>query len=171
MMNISFTEIPQNKQWVVIYTKSRREKMVSQFCESNGITHFLPLEKRFKRYGRKKTISHVPLFPGYLFSCCSAKERYNLLITHQIAQLLPVKDQYKLLRDLERVFIAQSHGLDLAPCQYFQKGKRVKIIAGPLCGYEGFMQRVKSSQRIILNVDFIHSAASVEVDRADVENL
>ena len=169
--NINFKTIPENKNWVVLHTKSRREKKVSEFCNKTGISNYLPLEQRYKQYGKKRVIFLVPLFSGYLFCCCNEKERYALLMTHQIAQVIPVIDQYSLLHDLEKLHIAQNAGMDLTPTQHFKNGHEVKIISGPLAGYMGIIQKIKGKKRLVLNVDFIQQAASIEVDQFAIRTL
>lgn len=170
-MQINFNKIPTNKNWVVLYTKSRREKKVTEYCKVKGILNYLPLERRLSQYGNKMFFSMVPLFPGYLFCCCDEKERYSLFMTHHVARMIPVVDQSGLLRDIERLYEAQKADLELKPCLYYEKGERVKILSGPLCGYEGIIQRTKGRKRLILNVDFIRQAASIEVDQFSVVSM
>ncbi len=170
-MNLNFKIIPENKSWFVLYTKSRREKKVAEFCDLAGIISFLPLAHRVTQYGRKRVVTMIPLFPGYLFCCCNGNEQYNLLMTHQIARILPVVNQFGLLKDLERIYIAQNAKMDLVPCKHLKKGQKVKIVSGLLSGYEGIIKKIKGKRRLILNVDFIHCAASVEVDQFLVEIL
>ena len=168
-MIIDFVNITADRKLNVIYTKSRREKKVAQFCESMGITYYLPLETRDHIYGRKKVTTQVPLFPGYLFCCCNNKDRYNLLRSHQIARILDVIYQQKLLNDLQKIYLAQFAEMDLRPCQHLQKGRKVRILSGPLSGYEGILKRNKNKKRLILNVEFINCAASIEVDQKNIE--
>lgn len=170
-MDVDFSNIPADKNWTIIYTKSRREKKVAQLCDHFGITHYLPLEQRAHLYGRKKVTHQLPLFPGYLFCCCNKNDRYNLLMSHQIAKVLNVIDQVRLMNDLQKIYIAQQTELDLRPCQYFQKGQKVRILSGPLSGYEGVVAQIKTKNRLILNVDFIHSSASVEVENLTIEPI
>lgn len=168
-MNLSFKIIPENKNWVVLYTKSRREKKVAEFCNLSSIISFLPLERRVTQYGKKRVISMIPLFRGYLFCCCNEKEKYDMLMTHQIAEILPVVNQFRLLKDLEKIYIAQNAVMDLKSCQLVEKGQRVLILSGPLSGYEGIVERIKGRKRLVINVDFIQRAASVEVDQLNVQ--
>ena len=167
-MNINFKEIPENKNWVVLHTRSRREKKVAEFCNKAEISNYLPLERRYNQYGRKKVTSMVPLFPGYLFCCCDEKERYNLLMTHQLARTIAVVDQFALMHDLEKIYLAQHSGMELKPALHFNKGQKVEILSGPLSGYEGIVQHIKGKKRLVLNVDFISQAASLELDQFNV---
>ncbi len=168
-MDLDFKNIPDDKAWVVVHTKSRREKKTAEFCKAAGIPNYLPLESRTFIYARKKVINRVPLFPGYIFCCCAAKEKYHLLMTHHIARILAVTNQSRLLNNLEKIYLAQQGLLDLTPCQPVTAGQRVLVLAGPLTGYEGTVQNIKGRNRLILNVDFIQQAASVEISRMQVK--
>lgn len=163
-MKLDFTYVPGPKEWMVIHTKSRREKKVAQFCDANGITHYLPLEERIHKYDRKKVVNQAPLFPGYLFCLCDNKHRYRLLMTHQIARILPVKNQQSFIKDIEKIYIAQHGHFNPKSCEYATIGNRMRIIAGPLKGQEGIVMRTKGKQRLILNIDFISQAASIEIE-------
>ena len=161
----------ETTEWIVIYTKSRREKKIAHYCTNENIKYYLPLEQRMKLYGRKKVQTTLPLFPGYLFCIANEKERYKLLLTHQIAKILNVPNQNKLLEDLEKLFIAESSNLNLKPWELNIEGRKAKIEIGPMRGVEGIISRVKGEYRIILNVNFIKRAAAVEVDRSYISLL
>jgi transcriptional antiterminator RfaH len=115
--DLAITDNFNNKDWRVIHTKSRREKKVALHCNTTDIKYYLPLEQKIKLYGRKKIQTSMPLFPGYLFCFADEKERYQLLLTHQIAKILKVSNQLGLLKDLEKIFIAECANFSLIPCE------------------------------------------------------
>ena len=169
--DIDNPEISDCRRWMVLYTKSRREKMVAYFCNNMGLKHYLPLEKRIKIYEKKKVQTQLPLFPGYLFCLADTKERYQLLLTHQVAKVFKVPNQSELLVDIKKIFIAESADMNLMPCELDLEGKKAKIEIGPMSGVEGIISRIKGHDRVILNVNFLKRAAAVEVPRSDVTLL
>jgi transcription antitermination factor NusG len=54
------------------------------------------------------------------------------------------------------------------PCPLIQEGSRVEVAWGPLRGVMGKLVRKGAHARLILAVDLIGQAVSVEVDAADV---
>ena len=55
--------------WVAFYTLSRREKDLMRKLEAAAIPFYSPLVvRRLRSPGGRTRISHVPLFPGYVFS-------------------------------------------------------------------------------------------------------
>jgi transcription antitermination factor NusG len=59
---------------------------------------------------------------------------------------------------------------DLAfdPCPMIREGMMVEVIHGPLKGVVGRLLRKNDKARLVLSVDLIGQAVSVEVDAADV---
>ncbi len=176
LTNLNISElIPEktgvNKKWMVIHTKSRREKKIAQYCNNMDIKYYLPLEKRIKFYGRKKGQTTLPLFPGYLFVLADGKERYELLLTHHISKILNVSNQFELIEDLEKIYLAESCEFNLILCELKIEGKRARIEIGPMRGLEGLISRIKGRDSIILNVNFINRAAAVEINRSDITLL
>lgn len=161
----------ENKNLMVIHTKSRREKKVAHYCNNVEIKYYLPLESRIKIYGRKKVQTALPLFPGYLFVFANEKERYELLLTHHISKILKVTNQFELIEDLEKIYVTESCEINLIPCELNIKGRRARIEIGPLRGLEGLISRIKGRDRIILNVNFINRAAAVDINRTDITFL
>jgi transcription antitermination factor NusG len=99
-----------------------------------------------------------------LFFCGHDNERIELLKTNRVANLLEVTDQDALLGELLRVEQAVRSGAPLTPHKYLKAGQWCRVIAGPLLGLEGFVVQHRSGTRLVLQVDMLGQAASVEVD-------
>jgi transcription antitermination factor NusG len=54
------------------------------------------------------------------------------------------------------------------PHPYLKRGKKVRIVNGPLEGTEGVLIRRKNAFRLVVSIDLITRAVSVEVDASDV---
>lgn len=168
ILELTAEEYSKNKTWMIIHTKSRREKKIAQYCNSTDIKYYLPLETRIKIYGRKKVQTTLPLFPGYLFCIADEKERYQLLLTHHIANILKVSNQLELLNDIKKIFIAESANYSLSPCELHIEGIKARIRTGPMSGIEGIVSRMKGKDCIVLNVNIINRATAVYLSRADI---
>jgi transcription antitermination factor NusG len=55
------------------------------------------------------------------------------------------------------------------PCPFIKEGMMVEVKAGPLKGVIGRLVRKGARARLVLSVDLIGQAVSVEVDAADVK--
>ena len=153
-----------NKRWCVIYTRSRREKKIAEQCRQFGIRHYLPLRKSITgRRGRRYT-TMVPIFPGYVFVYMDWADRRRLLRGNHVAQIIDVVDQEKLLTELRDIRQVEESGSFLHPVSRIAKGKKVRIMDGPLAGLEGTVSRLKGKSCVVIKVDIIHQAVACEID-------
>jgi transcription antitermination factor NusG len=151
-------------QWWVAHTKSRNEKALAHDLISRNISYFLPMSWKVRRKSRRTIRSLLPLFSGYLFFCGSENERTELWRTDRVANLIEVKDQQKLLRELVQIEQALRAGAPLIPDKYIKAGQKCRVIAGPLLGLQGVVVKAKGAARLVLQVDMLGQAASVEID-------
>jgi transcription antitermination factor NusG len=122
---------------------------------------------RVKRRRGRKIRSLLPLFGGYLFFCGDQDHRLDVLRTNRVANIIAVKDQRKLLGELVQIEHALRTGAALTPHKYVKAGQHCRIIAGPLVDLQGIVVKAKNTTRLVLQIDMLGQASSVEVD-ADV---
>jgi transcription antitermination factor NusG len=156
-------------QWWVAHTKSRNEKALAQDLISREINYFLPMSWKIRRRGGRKMRSLLPLFGGYLFFCGRESQRVGVLKTNRVAGLIEVKDQQKLLRELMQIEQALKSGKDIAAHKYIRAGQRCRVLQGPLADLEGIVVKTKNAVRLVLQVDMLGQAASVEIDTDIIE--
>ena len=151
-------------QWWVVHTKSRNEKALAHDLIRRNISYFLPMTWNVRRKSRRTIRSLLPLFGGYLFFCGRENDRIELLRTDRVANLIEVKDQQKLLMELQQIEQALQAGVPVTPHKYIKEGQKCRVIAGPLMGLEGVVARTRGTTRLVLQVDMLGQAASVEID-------
>ena len=158
-----------NGLWWVAHTKSRNEKALAHDLMAKNISYFLPMTWRVHRHSERTIKALLPLFTGYLFFCGNDNERVELLKTNRVANLIEVKDQESLIHELARFDQALRAGAPLTPHKYFNKGQWCRVIAGPLLGLEGIILQTRGDTRLLLQIDMLGQAASVEIDIVMVE--
>jgi transcription antitermination factor NusG len=84
--------------------------------------------------------------------------------TDRVANLIEVKDQELLVRELVQLEQALKAGAPLTPHKYIKTGQKCRVIAGPLLGLEGIVVTTRGTMRLLLQVDMLGQAASVEID-------
>ncbi len=154
--------------WVA-HTKSRNEKALAQNLISKSVEYFLPMSWKVRHQRGRKVKSLIPLFSGYLFFSGGENQRLEVLKTNRVANIIPVRNKDKLIVELSPIEQALLAGAHLTPHQYIQAGQRCRVIAGPLMGLVGIVLRAKTSARLVLQVDILGQAASVEVDLDSIE--
>ncbi|MBI3986627.1 MAG: hypothetical protein HY343_06895 [Lentisphaerae bacterium] len=171
-MNDSRTmETPGAPAWHVLHSKPRCEKKLADYCLFLHVEHYLPLRKETKIYQRRKVTVWKPLFPGYLFARFNNDARRDVLGSHQVARIIPVEDEVRLLAELDQVKKVLAVDPSIGACQAVQKGTRVRVITGSFQGLEGVVSTVKGSTRVIVNVEMINRGVAVEVGLDMLERL
>ncbi|MCL2645685.1 MAG: hypothetical protein FWD61_01615 [Phycisphaerales bacterium] len=160
----SLSELPG--KWFLLHTKSRQEKAVAETLSSKSIVHFLALVQVARNYGGRKTTVKLPLFPGYLFLKGTNDDLYEVDRTKRIAHIIPVSDQDKIIWELRNLSIALTHTVPLDPYPYLRTGVKVEVHSGPLMGLQGIIESRLKRDRLILQVDVLGQATSLEIDGA-----
>jgi transcriptional antiterminator RfaH len=156
-------------QWLVAHTKSRNEKALAHELITKEIKYFLPMNWKVRHTRGRKIRSFMPLFSGYLFFCGEEEQRLEVLRTNRVANIIKVKDQDKLLKELLQIEHALNAGADLLPHKYISKGQLCRVISGPFTGLQGIMIRTKGKTHLVLQVEMLGQASSVEIESDIIE--
>ena len=155
--------------WWVAHTKSRNEKALAHDLVQKNISYFLPMSwKIYHQHGRK-TKTLLPLFGGYLFFCGNENQRVEVLRTNRVANTIEVKSPSALVDELVRIEKAILSGAHLEPHPYIKTGQKCRVKSGPLLGIEGIAENIKGISRLVLQIDILGQAASVEIDTDLIE--
>jgi transcription antitermination factor NusG len=161
--------LPRAGDWYLLHTKSRQEKLLSDELHRMGIGHYLPLARQVRFYGKRKAAVEVPLFPGYVFVRGGVDDTYQANRTHRVARVITVCDQPRLDWELSNLHLAHSGGAPLDPYPYLRKGVRAEVRSGPFRGLQGLIESVAGAGRLVLQVEMLGRAISVEIHGAVLE--
>ena len=126
---------------------------------------------KVKRKSRRTVKSLLPLFGGYVFFCGDEHQRIELLRTDRVANMIEVKNQQQLVDELVQIEHVLRSGEPLTPHKYLKKGQKCRVIAGPLMGVQGIIISLRGQTRLVLQVDMLGQAASVEVEIDMIEPI
>lgn len=157
--------------WWVAHIKSRNEKALAHDLVHKEISYFLPMSWKVHRIRGRKVRALLPLFGGYMFFCGEENQRLEVLRTNRVANILEVKNREKFVSELLKIEQALRAGVDLTPHKYLKTGQRCRVTAGPLAGLEGIVLQTKAITRLVLQVDMLGQAASVEIDLDSIETI
>jgi transcriptional antiterminator NusG len=157
--------------WYAIWTRSRHEQMVREQLEQRGYQAFLPTIPRWSRWKDRKKKIDWPLFPGYCFARFDTHERLPILKCSGVVSIVSFDGDIAPIPDIEIDGIRRLVESDLQydPCPLIREGTMVEVVHGPLRGVVGRLLRKGAHARLMLAVDLIGQAVSVEVDAADVK--
>jgi len=159
--------------WYAVWTRSRHEQVVQQQLVEKRIEAFLPMVTRWSRWKDRRKQVEFPLFPGYVFARIDPAGRMGVLKCSGVVSIVsfnnepaPVPD-----REIEAIQALMASTLPYDPCPMIKAGTMVEVTHGPLKGIVGRLRRKGSQARLVLSVDLIGQAVSVQVDAADVQAL
>jgi transcription termination/antitermination protein NusG len=157
--------------WYAIWTRSRAEQVVREQLEKKGFEAFLPTLPKWSRWKDRKKKIDWPLFPGYCFARFDARERLPILKCSGVVSIVSFDGEIAPIPSFEIDGIRRLVQSDLQfdPCPLIREGMMVEVVHGPLKGVVGRLVRKGAHARLVLAVDLIGQAVSVEVDAADVK--
>ncbi len=157
--------------WFALWTRSRHEQVVREQIERKHIDAFLPTIPRWSRWKDRKKKIDWPLFPGYCFARFDEEQTLAILKCSGVVSIVSFEGKPAAIPDHEISSIRQLVESDLQydPCPLIREGMVVEVIHGALKGVVGRLVRKGSHARLVLSVDLIGQAVSVEVDAADVK--
>ncbi len=157
--------------WWVAHTKSRNEKALATQLVKKEVPYFLPMHWKVSKSRGRTIRSLLPLFPGYLFFCGDDDARLEVLKTNRTASILMVENQRRLIEELTPIETLLHLNKPVIPHDYIKVGQKCRVTAGPLMGAEGIVVETQKETRLVLQVDMLGQAASVEIAADMIEKL
>jgi transcription termination/antitermination protein NusG len=156
--------------WYAVSTRYRHERIVRDELQRKGIEHFLPTIRTVSRWKDRAKELEQALFPGYCFVRIDLCDRLRVLETRGVVHLVgntrgPIPLPTSEIASLQVLMRSDAaYGWE----QTFRTGMAVQVIRGPLHGVRGVLIRMVSACRLLLGVQLIQQAASVEIDADSV---
>lgn len=162
----------QEYNWYAIYTKSRFEKKLYSNLIKAGYEAFLPLIKEKRNWSDRIKTIEVPLLPCYLFLRAKELDFRNIYLMSGFVKFVSFDGKPAIIKKSEILLLNQIINNELPvttrnlDCEI---GDKVRVIRGPLRGWEGTIQSKKGNTSITFHFESIQQAISVEVYLDDVE--
>ena len=160
------------ESWFAIWTRSRHEQVVREQLETKRIDAFLPTITKWSRWKDRRKKIDWPLFPGYCFARFDPDEALRVLKCAGVVSIVSFEGKPAPIpeHELASIRLLVASDLHFDPCPFIKEGMMVEVVHGPLSGVVGrLMRKDHTRARLVLAVDLIGQAVSVEVDAADVK--
>jgi transcription termination/antitermination protein NusG len=164
--------IPNPVQWYAVWTRSRHEQLVREQLEQRKVEAFLPTVTRWSRWKDRKKKIDWPLFPGYCFARFDVADTLRVLKCTGVVNIVSFDGKPAAIPpfELDSIRLLVGSELQYDPCPMIHEGMLVSVVHGPLKGVVGRLVRKDAAKaRLVLSVDLIGQAVSVEVDASDVK--
>jgi len=160
------------RRWYVLYLRSRFEKRVHEELLERGIESFLPTVTEMRQWSDRKKKVVAPLFPGYDFVRIELTQKTRVLGVDGVVKFVaigsarptPVPDE-----QIESLKVVIASPKTLRKENPLREGELVKVKSGPFAGAQGIVVKAKNSTRVVISIDAIQQAVSVEVSANEVE--
>jgi transcription antitermination factor NusG len=159
-------------KWYVLFVRSNQEKRVAQHLTHRQIEHFLPVFDSIHQWRDRKVKLSQPLFTGYVFVRIPLVERLKVLVIPNVVNLVGTRNTPSIISDEEITGIrhAMEDGkVKPHPYRALKEGSWVVINAGAMVGMEGDLVRLQNNSRVLISLNSISRAFTVEVDSRSVE--
>jgi transcription antitermination factor NusG len=160
-------EHTQRERWYALYVRPRFERTTEQCLKGKGYSAFTPFYQTRRKRADRTRVLNLPLFPGYVFCLFNAEKRLPILTTPGVIHVVgsgnvPEPVEVSEINSIQKV--AES-GQPVQPWPFLPQGQKIRIEAGPLCGTEGTLLRVKNQLRLVVSVTLLQRSMAVEMDQ------
>lgn len=161
------------KKWYAIYTKPRAEKKTSEALTELGIDHYLPLQMVVKQWSDRKKKVEEPLFKSYLFVYATLpQETLSVLSINGVVKFVKSGKELNPIRTevIEAIKISLLHFTEIeATHASLGINQKVRVIGGPLKGYQGKTIQRHGSQYFALEIEELGSHMLLKIPSSYLE--
>jgi transcription antitermination factor NusG len=165
------TPATEGEQWVVLHSKPRCEKKVVALQALHPADMFLPCVKRAHNYGARVRTYEIPMFTGYVFAKLRDEDKSWYRQNHQVANLIEITDERKLLEPLRAIATALEAGAEMEVLPFLKPGQRIRVTGGSLKGLETEIIEIRGEKRIVIQVEMIQQSVALEMDPAYIKAI
>lgn len=153
------------KNWIAVYTKSRHEQIVVNELNKKNIESYCPMFKERRQWSDRKKWVHFPLFRSYVFANIEINENIYVLQTIGVNKIVKFQEKISIIPDqvIDNIKNIIEGGYNVEQADYFIKGDEVRVVSGPLKGLDGVVLDLRGANKIIIKIEAIQQAFSVEI--------
>ncbi len=162
--------------WYLVYSKPRQERVARENLERQGFETCLPLIRQRRRHRGRYVGTVEPMFPRYLFVRFDAERDHwgSIRSTLGVSGLVRFGTNLAGVPD-DLVVLLQSRqdpeGVQDLPAPEFRSGAGVRIIEGPLAGYEGIFHAAGGRDRVTVLLHVCGQHTPVQLPLGHLEPL
>lgn len=162
-------ELYERQEWYACRTRARAEKKVDRLLTAAGVTSYVPLVERTRKWSDRSKQVTFPLFPGYVFARFSLSSMSEIVRTPNLIEVVRVNGSPTPIREAViesiRALVHGAHTVGEEPTthDYLVRGQEVRVVQGPFEGLRGILTEVRGKTRIVIRLEAIRQAVSVEM--------
>lgn len=164
------TKIP----WYVIQSCCNHEARIEERLQRLGLEVYLPRHTVISRRRDRKKLLQVPLFPGYLFvhDFLEPTTYYTILKLPGVVRFLAFSQRLAPVppETIASLKVALAADRPFQTLPHLRKGKKVRVVQGPLAGVIGIIRESKAKKRVVvIEVELFSRALAVDLEDGAVK--
>ena len=166
-----FGKLNEVPNWYALSTRARHEKKVYERLQQKQVDCFLPLQTKNRKWSDRYKIVEEPLFSCYIFTNIALKDRLQVLQTDGAVRFVSFNGIPATIpqSQINAIKIVLEEKKEIERIDYLTPGQKIEVIQGPLKGTYGVLINVKNKHRLVLRLDSIMQAISVDIDYRDIK--
>ena len=166
--------INNKRSWYAVYVRSRHEKSVYSALLDKGIDASLPMRTVVRKWSDRKKKMQIPLFRGYVFVKIDVNiDNLNVLQTAGVVKFIGIRNKPSRIPDEQihwmHMLVAESDTVRAE--KEIPVGQRVRVMIGPFKGIKGVVRRVGSRSRLVVLIESIMQAISIDIKPEHLEKI
>lgn len=161
-------------RWLAVWTRSQCEQKVELGLRRKRLEVFLPRVRMPSARRDRRVVLERPLFPGYLFVRLPHAPEGYLRVANTDGVVRILGESWESLHSIAddrveavRRMVTAVGGARAIP--WMQVGTRARIVAGPLVGLEGLVEkRLAGRATFVVSIDILQRSVAVEVSADDL---
>lgn len=158
----------EEKRWFAVYTRYKREKIVTQRLQEKGIEAYVPLQEFTRYYTRKIKKVQLPLISCYIFVKISKAEYVQVLETPDIVHFVRFEKKLVAIPENEISILRQIVGEDqeiTVSQETIRIGQDAEIIGGRLTGLRGKIVEEHSEKNFVVELNTLSYNLHIQVPK------
>lgn len=154
--------------WFALRVRARSEHVAASVLRSKGYDPFAPTYKLRRNYSDRTKTVDAPLFPGYIFCKFFPADRFGILNSPAISDIVGFGGALTPIPDDDILAVQRALTAGASPSPYLKAGQRVRIFRGVLAGIEGVLKQCEGGARVVISVDLLEKSIAIHVSTDDI---
>jgi transcription antitermination factor NusG len=167
--------LEESPDWLVLQTRARFERRVSNQLLSQHHPAFIPVARERRRWTDRYQTIELPMFPGYVFvrAVLSANDRLAILQSSGVFGFITFNGSIARISDRQIGYLRMiaERNSPWSPYRFIAEGTPARIRSGQLGGLEGILTTDKAGKKLVISLEPMRRSIAVSVEACDFEML
>ncbi|MFT6783482.1 MAG: transcription antitermination factor NusG [Saprospiraceae bacterium] len=162
------------EKWFAVYTKYKCEKYVVDQLARKGISAYVPLITKTKKYKSRVKIHKVPLINSHVFVCIKKEDYIRVLQSEYVITFVKQRKNIISIPEIEinllKMIVGEIENVEVGELTY-ESGDEVEIIGGNLTGIRGRLLKKEGKNSFVVQLITIGMQLAMTIDKSNLRML